>query len=120
MRGWKQGGMFLAGQESQDCFDFISNVGICGIYLFVSGSWYCQIQTTRLIMFFDNIIFVAFSIHFRPFKNVEKWFSTTKVLVIRPLKQNTFLCVSSLRAYCKPCYIEVACVKCYGCGRYIL
>ena len=21
-------------------------------YLFVSGSWYCQIQTTRLIMFF--------------------------------------------------------------------
>ena len=33
MRGWKQGDMLLAGQESRDCFDFISNVGICGIYL---------------------------------------------------------------------------------------
>ena len=30
MRGWKQGDGFLAGQ---DCFDFISDVGICGIYL---------------------------------------------------------------------------------------
>ena len=25
--------MCLAGQESQDCFDFISDFGICGIYL---------------------------------------------------------------------------------------
>ena len=33
MRGWKQGDMFLAGQESRDCFDFISDVGIRGIYL---------------------------------------------------------------------------------------
>ena len=33
MRGWKQGHMLLAGQESCNCFDFISNVGICGIYL---------------------------------------------------------------------------------------
>ena len=78
MRGWKQGGMFLAGQERKDCFEFISNVGICGIYLFVSGSWYCQIQTTRLITFFGNFVVVAFSIHFRPFpsykKNVEKRF----------------------------------------------
>ena len=32
MRGWKQGDGFLAGQESRECFDFIS-VGICGIYL---------------------------------------------------------------------------------------
>ena len=23
-------------------------------YLFVSGTWYCQIQTTRLIMFFKE------------------------------------------------------------------
>ena len=29
---WKQGDMCLAGQESQDCYDFISDVGICGIY----------------------------------------------------------------------------------------
>ena len=36
------GDMFLAGQESQDWFDFISDVGIRGIYL--SGSWYCQIS----------------------------------------------------------------------------
>ena len=28
MRGWKQ-----AEQESRDCFDLISDVGICGIYL---------------------------------------------------------------------------------------
>ena len=33
MRGWKQGDMFLARQESRDCFDFISDVGIRGIYL---------------------------------------------------------------------------------------
>ena len=33
MRGWKQGGMFLAWQESRDCFDLIYDVGICGIYL---------------------------------------------------------------------------------------
>ena len=25
--------VFLAGQESRDCVDFISDVGICGIYL---------------------------------------------------------------------------------------
>ena len=33
MRGLKQGDGFLAGQESRDCFDFISDVVICGIYL---------------------------------------------------------------------------------------
>ena len=33
MRGWKQGDGFLARQESEDCFDFISDVGILGIYL---------------------------------------------------------------------------------------
>ena len=33
MCGWKQGYMCLAGQESRDCFDFISDVEICGIYL---------------------------------------------------------------------------------------
>ena len=33
MCGWKQGDMLLAGQESRDCFDFISDVGIHGIYL---------------------------------------------------------------------------------------
>ena len=33
MGGWKQGDMFLAGQGSQDCFDSISDIGICGIYL---------------------------------------------------------------------------------------
>ena len=33
MRGWKQGDGFLAVQESRDWFDFISDVGICGIYL---------------------------------------------------------------------------------------
>ena len=33
MRGWKQGDMFLAGQESRDCFDFITNVGI---YLYLT------------------------------------------------------------------------------------
>ena len=45
MHGWKQGDMFLAGQENQDYFDLISDVGIRGI-LFVSDTWYCQIQTT--------------------------------------------------------------------------
>ena len=33
MRGWKQGDIFLAGQESRDCFDFISDLGIHGVYL---------------------------------------------------------------------------------------
>ena len=33
MRSWKQGDGFLAGQESRDCFDLISDVVICGIYL---------------------------------------------------------------------------------------
>ena len=33
MRGWKQGDAFLAGQESEYYFNFISGVGICGIYL---------------------------------------------------------------------------------------
>ena len=33
MRGWKQGDMFLAAQKGRDCFDFISDVGNCGIYL---------------------------------------------------------------------------------------
>ena len=33
MHGWKQGDMFLAEQESRDCFDFISDVGICGVHL---------------------------------------------------------------------------------------
>ena len=56
MRGWKQGDMFLEGQESRDCFDFISDVGFRGIY-FSLDYWYCQIQTTRLIMFFTRFIF---------------------------------------------------------------
>ena len=33
MCGWKQKDMILAGQESRDCLDFISDVGIRGIYL---------------------------------------------------------------------------------------
>ena len=34
MNGWKQGDMFhLAEQESRDCFDFIYDVVICGVYL---------------------------------------------------------------------------------------
>ena len=33
MRDWKQRDMVLAGQESRDCFDLISDVGIRGIYL---------------------------------------------------------------------------------------
>ena len=48
MRGWR---CVLAGQEGQDCFDFIYDIGIRGIYFL--GSWFCQIQTTRLIMFFQ-------------------------------------------------------------------
>ena len=33
MRGWKQRDMFLAGQESRDWFDFISDVGIRGVFI---------------------------------------------------------------------------------------
>ena len=36
MRGWKQGDGFLAGQESRECFDLISYIGICGIYLYLA------------------------------------------------------------------------------------
>ena len=32
MCSWKQGDMFLAWQEGRDCFDFISDVEIRGIY----------------------------------------------------------------------------------------
>ena len=53
MRGWKQGDGFLAGQESRECFDLISYVGICGIYLSLALG--CQIQTTSSIMFFKEI-----------------------------------------------------------------
>ena len=52
MSSWKQGGMFLAGQESRHCFDFISDVGIRGTYLFFSGSWYCKIHTTTVGVFY--------------------------------------------------------------------
>ena len=33
MHSWKQGDMFLAEQKSRDCFDFISDVGICGVHV---------------------------------------------------------------------------------------
>ena len=36
MCGWKQGDVFFAGQESQYCFDFISDVGIRGIYFYLT------------------------------------------------------------------------------------
>ena len=51
MRDWKQGDMFLAGQETKIVL-IIFDVGIRVIYIFVSGSWHCQIQKTRLIMIF--------------------------------------------------------------------
>ena len=38
MRGWKQGDMLLAGQESRDCFDFISDVGIRVIHFLALGT----------------------------------------------------------------------------------
>ena len=46
MRGWKQGDGFLAGQESRECFDLINFLRRDLRNLFVSSSWYCQIQTT--------------------------------------------------------------------------
>ena len=33
MGTWKQGILFLAGQESRECYVFISDVGLCGVYL---------------------------------------------------------------------------------------
>ena len=36
----------MAGQESQECCVSISDLGIRGIYIYVSASWYCQIRTT--------------------------------------------------------------------------
>ena len=39
---------FWQGKEAENVVFFISDVGT----LFVSNSWYCQIQTTRLIMLF--------------------------------------------------------------------
>ena len=61
MRGLKQGVMVMAGQESRDWFDVISDIRD-SLYLFVSdsGSRYCQIQTTRLIMFFETVIKITF------------------------------------------------------------
>ena len=53
MCGWKQGDMILAEQERRDYFDFIYDVGIRGIYLSLDY-WYCQIQTTRLLIFFTR------------------------------------------------------------------
>ena len=49
---WKQGDMCFAGQESRDCFDFMYFWRRDLRHLFVSGSWYCQIQKTWLIFFF--------------------------------------------------------------------
>ena len=47
-----QGDMFLAGQEAE----IVLILFLChdSLYLFVSGSWYCQIQTTRLNVFFKD------------------------------------------------------------------
>ena len=53
---WQQGVLILVGQEIRECCIFISDVGTR--HLFVSGSWYCQIQTTRLIMFFINLSYI--------------------------------------------------------------
>ena len=50
MRGWKYGDMFLAGQECQDCSNLFLTSGFA--VFIVSSSWYCQIQTCKLIMFF--------------------------------------------------------------------
>ena len=51
---WLQAGRYvLSGQESRDCFDFISDVGIRAIYLSLDY-WLCQIRTTRLIMIFTS------------------------------------------------------------------
>ena len=43
MRGWKQRDMFLAEQKAEPRFYFWRRDLR---HLFVSGSWYCQIQTT--------------------------------------------------------------------------
>ena len=44
MSGWKQGDMFLAGQESRDCFDLISDVGIRSIYLSLGTAKFKQLD----------------------------------------------------------------------------
>ena len=48
----------MAGQESRDCFDLISDVGIRGIYLSLDY-WNCKIQTTTA----DFIKKGTFSVH---------------------------------------------------------
>ena len=50
-RGWTQGDMILAGQESRNCFDFISDVGICGFYLSLALGTAKFKQVVRYIMF---------------------------------------------------------------------
>ena len=57
MRGWKHGYMFLAAQESRDCFDFISGVRIRGIYLSPALGT-AKLQLIRLIMLF--LFFLSF------------------------------------------------------------
>ena len=61
MCGWKQGDMLLAGQESRDCFDFISDVGIHGIYLSLALGT-VKIQTTRLIIYV--LLKITSNLHF--------------------------------------------------------
>ena len=54
MLGGKQGDMFQAGQESQDCSDFISDVGIRGIYWSLALGTAKFKQLDVLLIFSDN------------------------------------------------------------------
>ena len=57
MHGWKQGDMFLADQESRDCYDFISDVGICGVYLSLAlGTAKFKHKIDHVLSIFKKII----------------------------------------------------------------
>ena len=56
-------------------------------YLFVSGSWYCQIQTTKLIKFFRRYLYLNKKVIFRPTQGIYVQLINCNSLIVYTLGQ---------------------------------
>ena len=87
MRGWKQRDMFLAGQESRDWFDFIFDVGIRGVYLYLTlgTAKFKQLDVPWHYMFFGTFCLQFMYISFRILLFSTMQYTTTKALQSMPV-----------------------------------